>query len=57
VLQNIIDRSSTKAVISYVDKNLLPNCIVTRQDILRGEDMFGPNLGSLKENDVYCPDP
>jgi len=41
-LQNIIGRPFTQDLISYVDKNLIPNCPVTRQDILRAEDIFGP---------------
>ena len=27
---------------------MIPNCPITKQDILRAEDIFGPNLGSLK---------
>jgi len=27
---------------------MIPNCPVTRQDILRAEDIFGPNIGSIK---------
>ena len=47
-LQNIIGRPSTQDLIVYVDKNQIPNCLVTRQDILGSEDIFGPNIGSLK---------
>jgi len=47
-LQNIIGRPSTQDLINYVDKNLILNCPVTRQDILRAEDIFGPNIGSVK---------
>jgi len=47
-LQNIIGRPSTQDLFSYVDKNLIPNCPVSRQDILRAEDIFGPNIGSVK---------
>jgi len=52
-LQNIIGRPSTQDLISYVDKNLIPNCPVTRQDILRAEDIFGPNIGSIKGKTTY----
>jgi len=45
---NIIGRHTTKDLIKYVGNNLLPNCAVTRQDILRAKDIFGPNLGSIK---------
>jgi len=27
---------------------MIPNCPVTSQDILRAEDIFGPNIGSIK---------
>jgi len=47
-LQNIIGRPSTQDLINYVDKNLIPNCPVTKQDIIRAEDIFGPNIGSIK---------
>ena len=52
-LQNIKICSSTQDLISYVDKNLIPNCPVTRQDILRAEDIFGPNIGSIKGKTTY----
>jgi len=53
-LQNIIGRPSTQDLINYVDKNLIPNCPVTRQDILRAEDILGPNIGSMKgKNNIY----
>jgi len=29
-------------------KGLIPNCHITKHDILRAEDILGPNLGSLK---------
>jgi len=52
-LQNIIGRPSTQDLISYVEKNLIPNCPVTRQDIMRAEDIFGPNIGSIKGKTTY----
>ena len=43
-LQNIIGRPSTQDLIEYIDKNLILNCPVTRQDILRAEDFLGQIL-------------
>ena len=47
-LQNIIGRPSTQDLIKYVENNMIPNCPVTRQDILRVEDILGPNIRSKK---------
>ncbi len=47
-LQNIIGRPSTRTYLHIIDNNLMPNCPITRADILAAEDIFGPNLGSLK---------
>jgi len=30
---------------------MIANCKITRQDTLRPEDIFGPNLGSVKGQD------
>ena len=47
-LQNIIGRPSNQDLINYVERNMIPNCHITKQDIMRAEDIFGPNLGSIK---------
>jgi len=47
-LQDVIRRPSTEDFIKYVEGNMIPNCDITREDILRAEDIFGPNLGSIK---------
>jgi len=44
---------STQDLINYIDKKLIPNCPVTRQDILIAEDIFRPNIGSMKGNNIY----
>jgi hypothetical protein len=51
-LQNTIGRPSTRTYLDIVSKNLFPNCPVTRADIVAAEDIFGPNLGSLKGKTV-----
>jgi len=54
-LQYIIGRPSTQDLENYIDKNLIPNCPVTRQDIIRAEDIFGPNIGSAKGKQHVLP--
>jgi len=54
-LQNVIGRLSTVDFIKYVKGNMIPNCNVTREDILRAEDVFGPNLGSIKGKTTRRP--
>ena len=51
-IQKIIGRPSTKTFLSIIDGNLLPNCPVTRADILAAERIFGPEVGSLKGKTV-----
>ena len=47
-LQIKIGRPSIKDFKNIITVNLLPNCPVTRQDIDAAEDIFGPDIGSLK---------
>ena len=56
-IQTIIGRPSTKTFLSIIDKNLLPNCPVTRNDIIAAERIFGPDLGSLKGKTVRRTSP
>jgi hypothetical protein len=51
-LQHIIGRPSTRTFLRIVDNNLLPNCPITRKDILAAEHIFGPDVGSLKGKTV-----
>ena len=46
--QQIIGRPSIWDYIRYVENNLIPNCPVTRRDIVAAEHIFGPDVGSLK---------
>jgi len=34
---------------------MIPNCNITRQDIIRAEDIFRPNLGSVKGKTTTHP--
>jgi Reverse transcriptase (RNA-dependent DNA polymerase)/Zinc knuckle len=47
-LQVTIGRPSTKDFIRIVEMNLIPNCPITRKDIMAADDIFGPDIGSLK---------
>ena len=47
-IQDMIGRPSTKDFIKYVEGNMLPNCPINKLDIIRAEEILGPNLGSLK---------
>jgi hypothetical protein len=50
--QKMIGRPSTRSFISIFKKNIHPNCPVTRPAIAMAEDIFGPDLGSLKGKTV-----
>jgi len=52
-IQDIIGRPATKDYIEYVEKGLIPNCPIIKQDIIRAEDILGPNLGSLKGKTTF----
>jgi hypothetical protein len=54
-LQIMIGRPSTKDFIRIVLGNQLPNCPVTKADILAAEDIFGPDVGSLKGKTTRRP--
>ena len=47
-IQDIIGCPTTKDFIRYLEGNMLPNCPISKVDILCVEEILGPNLGSLK---------
>jgi hypothetical protein len=51
-VQNVISRPSTQQFLSILRGNLLPNCPLTPNDITAAEDIFGPDIGSLKGKQV-----
>ena len=51
-IQDIIGRPSTRDYVKIVEGGMLHNCPVSRADIAAAEDIFGPNLGSLKGKTV-----
>lgn len=51
-LQIKIGRPSTKQFIHIVTSNQLPNCPITKADIVAAEHIFGPDVGSLKGKTV-----
>jgi hypothetical protein len=48
---------STRAFQNITSRNLLPNCPVSRDDIIAANDIFGSNLGSIKGKTVHRPGP
>ena len=54
--QNIIMHRGSHQLMDGAIKHL-KHCPVTRGDILTAEDIFGPNLGSLKRKTVTHPSP
>jgi hypothetical protein len=51
-IQDVIGRPSTRDYLKIVEGGMLQNCPVSRGDIMAAEDIFGPNLGSLKGKTV-----
>jgi len=50
--QNIIGRPNTQDFIKYMECNMIPNCPVTKADIIRAKDIFGANIGALQGKTV-----
>ena len=51
-LQKIIGRPSTRTFMAIVENGLLPNCPITKKDIIAAEDIFGRDVGTLKGKTV-----
>jgi hypothetical protein len=51
-LQRIIGRPSTQEYIKILSSNLLPNRPVTPGDVITANNIFGPDIGSLKGKTV-----
>jgi hypothetical protein len=47
-----IGRPSQETFLRILDNNLLPNCPVTRRDAINAQNIFGPDVGSLKGKTV-----
>lgn len=47
-IQKRIGRPSLKTFLEIVDKKKLTNCPINRDDVIAAEDIFGPDIGSLK---------
>jgi hypothetical protein len=56
-LQKVLGRPSTRDYLRIVETNQLPNYPIERDDILAAEDIFGPDLGSLKGKTVQRSGP
>jgi hypothetical protein len=51
-LQDVVGGPSTRDCVKIVEGGMLRNCPITRADVLAAEDIFGPNMGSLKGKTV-----
>jgi hypothetical protein len=47
-----IGRPSQQTFLRIIDRNLLPNCPITRRDAMNAQLIFGPDVGSLKGKTV-----
>ena len=54
-LQVKIGNPSTRDFITIVTNNMLPNCPITKADILTAEHIFGRDVGSIKGKTVRHP--
>jgi hypothetical protein len=43
-LQDVVGRPSTEDFIKYIKGNVIPNCNITRKDILRAEDILDQTM-------------
>ena len=51
-IQKIIGYPSTRDFMKIVDQHLIPNCPINCSDIVAAEDLFGPDVHSLKGKTV-----
>ena len=56
-IQKIVGRPTTHEFIYFIENNLLPNCPMSRKDVLRAKQIFGPDIGSLMGETVRCQPP
>ena len=56
-IQVMIGYPSTRDFLQIVDHRLLPNCPISRADILAAKDIFGPDLFSLKGKTIHRTEP
>jgi hypothetical protein len=52
-VQKLIGRPSSQQCLNILRGNLLPNCPLTPNDITAAEDIFGPDIGSLKGKHIW----
>ena len=51
-IQKMVGYPSTRDFMKIMDQNLIPNCPIVRSDIVAAEDLFGPDVNSLRGKTV-----
>jgi Reverse transcriptase (RNA-dependent DNA polymerase)/Zinc knuckle len=54
-VQARIGRPNTRQFLEIISSNFIPNCPISKQDIINAETIFGPDVGSLKGKTVRTP--
>jgi len=54
-LQDTIEKRRTEDFMNYIEGNLITNCDIMRKHSFQAEEIFGPNLRTLKGKNTRHP--